>query len=99
MIVVSQNGDEFMRRLEPIAATLPYMTAEGNHGESVLTMPAISHSPHLTESGYNFSHYMNRFSMPSNSSSPHWYSWDMGPVHFIRYTPLHLSLSLTTSAM
>lgn len=22
-----------MRRLEPIAATVPYMTAEGNHGE------------------------------------------------------------------
>ena len=22
--------------------------------------------------------------MPSNSTSPHWYSWDMGPAHFIR---------------
>jgi hypothetical protein len=64
-----ENGDEFMRRLEPIASTLPYMTAEGNH-----------------ESGYNFSHYINRFSMPSNSSSPHWYSWDMGPAHFISYS-------------
>ena len=42
-------------------------------------------SCHLhTESGFNFSHYVNRFSMPSNSTSPHWYSWDMGPAHFIR---------------
>jgi hypothetical protein len=58
-----------MRRLEPIAATVPYMTTEGNH-----------------ESGFNFSHYVNRFSMPSNSTSPHWYSWDMGPAHFISYS-------------
>ena len=33
MIVALQNGDEFMRRLEPIAATVPYMTSEGNHGQ------------------------------------------------------------------
>ena len=26
--------------------------------------------------------------MPSNSSSPHWYSWDMGPAHFIRCNTL-----------
>lgn len=30
--VYEQNGDEFMRRLEPISSTVPYMTAEGNHG-------------------------------------------------------------------
>ena len=35
------------------------------------------------ESGHNFSHYLNRFSMPS-TSSPHWYSWDIARVHFIR---------------
>lgn len=78
-----------MRRLEPIAATVPYMTAEGNHGELdshikydstlLCSCPLCT-----TESGYNFSHYVNRFSMPSNSTSPHWYSWDMGPAHFIR---------------
>jgi len=32
---------------------------------------------------HNFSHYLNRFTMPSNDH-PFWYSWDMGPVHFIR---------------
>ena len=32
LCVFEQNGDEFMRRLEPISSTIPYMTAEGNHG-------------------------------------------------------------------
>ena len=32
MLCSGKNGDEFMRRLEPIAATVPYMTTEGNHG-------------------------------------------------------------------
>ena len=27
-----ENGDEFMRRIVPIASTLPYMTCPGNHG-------------------------------------------------------------------
>ena len=103
-----QNGDEFMRRLEPIAAAVPYMTSPGNHGVwhrlFFLILPPnhvslllfllflLLHSYCLLpESGYNFSHYLNRFSMPSYSS-PHWYSWDIGPVHFVRSG--HVSVQL-----
>ncbi|KAL5467051.1 hypothetical protein EMCRGX_G031218 [Ephydatia muelleri] len=37
------------------------------------------------ESGSNFSQYLNRFAMPYDSS-PHWYSWNIGNVHFISYS-------------
>lgn len=45
------------------------------------------------ESGFNFSHYLNRFSMPS-FSTPHWYSWDIGPVHFLRSVCALVSVQL-----
>lgn len=62
------NGDEFMNRIQQVAAYVPYMTCPGNH-----------------EAAFNFSHYVNRFSMPIDSS-PHWYSWDVSNVHFISYS-------------
>lgn len=37
----------------------------------------------LTESAYNFSHYINRFSMPF-TTTPHWYSWNTANIHFVR---------------
>ncbi|XP_002133576.3 acid phosphatase type 7 isoform X3 [Drosophila pseudoobscura] len=37
------------------------------------------------EEKYNFSHYINRFSMPGGSENM-FYSFDMGPVHFIGFS-------------
>ncbi|XP_038077012.1 acid phosphatase type 7-like [Patiria miniata] len=63
-------GDEFMRQIESVAAYVPYMTAVGNH-----------------ENAYNFSHYKNRFTMPSYDSNQNlWYSWNIGPVHFVIFS-------------
>jgi len=62
------NGDEFMNRIQPIAAYVPYMTCVGNH-----------------EDNYDYSHYINRFSMPGDSENM-WYSFDMGNAHFIAYS-------------
>eukprot|EP00945_MAST-04E_sp_MAST-4E-sp1_P008656 g8656.t1 len=63
-------GDEFMAAIEPVASTVPYMTCPGNH-----------------ESRYNFSHYRNRFSMPNYESTENlWYSFNVGPVHFVSYS-------------
>lgn len=60
-------GDEFMRQIEPVAAYLPYMTCPGNH-----------------EYANNFSHYKARFTMPKSQETENmFYSWNMGPVHFI----------------
>lgn len=45
-------GDAFMRKIEPLAAYVPYLTSVGNH-----------------EWNYNFSHYVNRFTMPNSDSN------------------------------
>ncbi|XP_023035328.1 acid phosphatase type 7 isoform X2 [Drosophila willistoni] len=37
------------------------------------------------EQKYNFSHYINRFSMPGNTENM-FYSFDVGPVHFISFS-------------
>eukprot|EP00117_Sycon_ciliatum_P047556 scpid31150/ scgid0868/ Iron/zinc purple acid phosphatase-like protein len=67
-----KRGDDFMNRLQDVAANIPYMTCPGNH-----------------EIAYNFSHYRNRFAMPSDDASPAndhlWWSLDIGPVHFLSY--------------
>eukprot|EP00118_Oscarella_pearsei_P008592 m.45250 g.45250 ORF g.45250 m.45250 type:complete len:419 (+) comp33576_c0_seq3:37-1293(+) len=62
------NGDEFMNRIQDLAAVMPYMTAVGNH-----------------EIFFNFSHYQNRFSMPTTDSK-FWYSINIGPIHFVSYS-------------
>lgn len=58
-------GDDFMNKIQPIAAYVPYMTSPGNHEEA-----------------YNFSDYRARFTMPGDAEGL-WYSFNMGPVHFI----------------
>ncbi|GAB6031715.1 hypothetical protein CHUAL_009462 [Chamberlinius hualienensis] len=35
------------------------------------------------EEAYNFSHYKNRFSMPYNGSENMFFSYDVGPIHFV----------------
>lgn len=37
------------------------------------------------EDNYLFSHYRNRFYMPGDTENM-WYSWNMGPVHFVAYS-------------
>jgi acid phosphatase type 7 len=65
-----------MNQIEPIAAYLPYMVCVGNH-----------------EHSYNFSNYVARFSMPNYSGggsvggdNNHFYSIDIGPIHFILFS-------------
>ncbi|XP_066983960.1 acid phosphatase type 7-like [Macrobrachium rosenbergii] len=62
-------GDEFMRQIQPIATLLPYMTVPGNHEMDFL----------------EFRNYRHRFHMPKNTNNSWslYYSWNMGPVHFI----------------
>ena len=65
-------GDAFLRQLEPIAAYVPYQTVVGNH-----------------EQAYNFSNYDARFTMingADGSKNNHFYSFDIGPVHFIAFS-------------
>ncbi|XP_036366285.1 acid phosphatase type 7 isoform X3 [Octopus sinensis] len=69
-----QNGDEFMDIIQDYAKYVPYMTAPGNHEIDNET----------------FAQYRYRFSMPGTSwpmkMNKLWYSFDIGPVHFISYS-------------
>lgn len=58
-----------MRMIQNVAASHPYMAIPGNH-----------------ELHHNMTHYKNRFLMPNNDAadgSNSFYSFDMGPAHFI----------------
>jgi predicted phosphodiesterase len=64
-------ADAFSRKIEPVAAYAPYMTVQGNH-----------------EGFYDFTPYITRFPMPfaaSASSSPLWYSFNYGAIHFVAF--------------
>eukprot|EP00898_Chlorokybus_atmophyticus_P003512 jgi/Chlat1/4161/Chrsp27S04232 len=62
-------ADAFVESIQPIAARVPYMVSPGNH-----------------ERTYNFSHYRAYFNMPQRQSYDNlYYSWDIGPVHFVSY--------------
>lgn len=67
-------GDEFMEKIQPVAAFLPYMTCPGNHEIDSDT----------------FVHYRHRFSMPGSpwpmTMDKLWYSFNVGPAHFISYS-------------
>ncbi|TKR60183.1 hypothetical protein L596_027472 [Steinernema carpocapsae] len=63
-----ERGDKYMRDLEPLAAYIPYMVIAGNHEDD----------------RKNFSHYVNRFTMPDyDQFQNHFYSFDYGPIHFV----------------
>ena len=65
-----QVGDDFMNAIQPISSIIPYMVCPGNH-----------------ESRYNFSHYRARFNMPNSEETENlWYSFDLGPIHFVSYS-------------
>ena len=64
-------------------AFITMQVSESQPGESQKEWLVHAQFFSFPEHAYNFSHYLNRFSMPY-TSSPHWYSWDIAHVHFIR---------------
>lgn len=65
-----KNGDLFLNSIQPVAAKMPYMTAQGNH-------EGPGHK--CTQ------HYQMRFQMPGNSTN-FWYSYDTGLTHFVVFS-------------
>ncbi|CAD5226353.1 unnamed protein product [Bursaphelenchus okinawaensis] len=64
-------------------------TDEGTFGDEFMRQvePAASYVPYMTsvgnhEQAYNFSHYVQRFTMP-NTDHNLFYSFDLGKVHFV----------------
>uniref|UniRef100_A0A915DB86 Purple acid phosphatase n=1 Tax=Ditylenchus dipsaci TaxID=166011 RepID=A0A915DB86_9BILA len=67
-------------------------TDEGKFGDEFMRQiePAAAYVPYMTvvgnhENAYNFSHYVNRFTMP-NSEHNLFYSFDLGAAHFIAFS-------------
>ena len=72
-----------MNRIQDVASVRPYMTAVGNHGKSITNQMEYLKKCIFLEIPFNFSHYRNRFTMPT-TESPFWYSMNIGPIHFVR---------------
>lgn len=72
----STKGDRLMQGLEQVAAFIPYMTALGEN--------------ETTEDYSMYLNYRYRFSMPGSiwpiPDDKLWYSFNMGPVHFVSYS-------------
>lgn len=77
------NG--YMNWMQNLSSTLPFMVNPGNH-ETECHSPACVLQSKYHEPLRNFSAYNARFKMPSASSGGvmnMWYSFNIGPVHWI----------------
>eukprot|EP00754_Rhynchopus_humris_P039874 Rhum_TRINITY_DN22954_c0_g1::Rhum_TRINITY_DN22954_c0_g1_i1::g.176741::m.176741 len=77
--------DGYMNWFQNITANAPYMVSPGNH-ESECHSPECVVDFLIGEKLANFSAYNSRFHMPSSVSNgvdAMWYSWNVGPVHFV----------------
>ncbi|PRP76247.1 putative Nucleotide pyrophosphatase/phosphodiesterase [Planoprotostelium fungivorum] len=73
----SIQWDEFGHQMSPIASQIPMMTVIGNH------------EANPNDSGGECSvPYSHRYSHPNNGGD-FWYSFDMGPVHFLIFSTEH----------
>lgn len=61
-------GDEYLRKIEPLAAEWPYMVIPGNH-------------EYFTGTGDRGKNYNARFRMPGGNSNS--YTWSLGPLRFV----------------
>uniref|UniRef100_A0A914MVJ0 Purple acid phosphatase n=1 Tax=Meloidogyne incognita TaxID=6306 RepID=A0A914MVJ0_MELIC len=87
----AQNGDfDMILHVGDLAYNLD--TDQGNFGDEFMRQiePAAAYAPYMVvvgnhEYAYNFSHYVNRFTMP-NTEHNLFYSFDIGPAHFIAFS-------------
>ncbi|EDQ86017.1 uncharacterized protein MONBRDRAFT_28659 [Monosiga brevicollis MX1] len=79
--------EEFHDQIEPIATTLPYMTAIGNHERD---WPNTTSAMHGTDSGGECGvAYETRFLMPTPTLDDVWYSFDFGVMHLVVISTEH----------
>jgi hypothetical protein len=64
----------------------------GKNGDDFMNMiqEIAARVPYMTTAGnqdshFNFSHYLNRFTMPTPNKGHFWYSINIGLIHFVRY--------------
>eukprot|EP00440_Ansanella_granifera_P057355 gb/GFBE01062172.1/.p1 GENE.gb/GFBE01062172.1/~~gb/GFBE01062172.1/.p1 ORF type:complete len:587 (+),score=94.26 gb/GFBE01062172.1/:1-1761(+) len=73
-----RNGDAWMRDIEPLAASVPYMVSSGNH-------EGASNFNHYTQRFRHMPSNSGNISFPEFGTVPNnwWYSFDSGLVHFV----------------
>ncbi|CAK8987592.1 unnamed protein product [Durusdinium trenchii] len=77
------NG--YMNWLQNLTSSMAYMVTAGNH-ESECHSPVCVVDPFLGRALMNFTAYNHRWHMPSRSSAGRanmWYSFNVGPIHFV----------------
>jgi hypothetical protein len=83
----SAQWDRFMEQIKPIASRVPYMTLPGNHERDYPNSGSFFTG---TDSGGECGvPYEQRFRMPTPGIDKLWYSFDMGPVHFVMMSTEH----------
>lgn len=70
-----QYGDEFMRKMEPIAARVPYQTSVGNH----------EIAENFTHYDMRFT-MINSGGLSNGRANNFYYSFNVGPIHFIAFS-------------
>ncbi|XGW02102.1 hypothetical protein V3C99_014279 [Haemonchus contortus] len=88
---MAQDGDiDMVMHVGDFAYNLD--TDDGRVGDEFLRQieTVAAYVPYMTtvgnhEAAYNFSHYVNRFTMP-NSEHNHFYSFDLGKAHFVIFS-------------
>ncbi|PRP80746.1 putative inactive purple acid phosphatase 27-like [Planoprotostelium fungivorum] len=82
----SAQWDEFLEQIRPVAEAVPWMTLPGNHERDWINDITIN----VTDSGGECGiPYEKRFLMPTSGRDQPWYSFDMGPVHFVTMSTEH----------
>ena len=77
------NG--YMNWMQNMSSVMPFHASPGNHESECHSTECVL-DVFLGERLANFSAYNNRWNMPSKSSNGvanMWYSWNVGPVHFV----------------
>jgi len=76
--------DEYMEEISPVALVVPWMTLPGNHEVDWSNSTWLHGDDSGGECGVP---YTKRFPMPLvNDTVKSWYSFDLGPVHFLSFS-------------
>lgn len=84
----SSEWDNFFHQMAPVASSMPYMVAVGNHERDWPGAPFDRWQ--VDDSGGECGvPYERRLLMPTQGQDQPWYSFRHGPVHFIQYSTEH----------
>lgn len=84
--------DTYFDQIQPLAASMPYMTTPGNHERNwpgtgdLFDGTGAMVTDSFGECGVP---YERRLTMPTPGTDQMWYSFDYGPVHFLQYSTEH----------